>query len=90
MNRRQFIALSALGLGASLTSRLTAAQPPFRIRTITAGIAPRGAEDLSELDAATTFLERAKACFEPDYTGGKGSDPFRLYSIRTRSGAPRS
>jgi len=67
MNRRQFIALSALGLGASLTAHLNAAQPPFRIRTITAGIAPRGADDLSELDTATAFLEHAKARFEPIY-----------------------
>lgn len=67
MNRRQFIALSALGLGASLSAQLKAAQPPFRIRTITAGFALRGAEDLKELDAATAFLERAKARFEPSY-----------------------
>lgn len=68
MQRREFIALSALGLGSLAASGLVADQPDYRIRTITAGIAPAGGNILSELDAAVSFLASAKAQFGSTHT----------------------
>jgi uncharacterized protein (UPF0210 family) len=39
-------------------------RPPFRIRTITAGVTIAGAEDLSAIDRTLAMLARAKARFE--------------------------
>jgi hypothetical protein len=63
--RREFLA--GVGLGAAAAALPVSAQsikPPFRVRTITAGVSLAGAEDLSAIDRALTMLTRAKARFE--------------------------